>query len=277
MPKEFKYTDQQILAVLKDPSYKSNRQRAIALGTLPNGGMNRRINEVREKYGLPEPEPSKIGRPAKKKEDMGILKYEEIKKDDRLIHDKKRLIVLAIDSQEMTLKRMTGSTFVLSRKRFDAMAKDFKKLPTGDPQGGPVTTYYIPPGTEVGDINIAGTAIKDLPDEDKQGIISHFVSGGPKPGEIPQPGGGGEGWGTVVKRQVPLFSEEDYIDPEWGVIERAAEEMIPGGRSYMDKINQLLDIMVVECREDPLMKLAAMTIAKNMLERGFAEEIAHER
>lgn len=59
-------TDEQILEVLRDPQYTSEKQRAEALGITPNSGTNNRFRAIREQYGIPEPEPpKKPGRPKK--------------------------------------------------------------------------------------------------------------------------------------------------------------------------------------------------------------------
>ncbi len=60
-----KITDEQILEVLQDPKYKSEKERAEALGVKVGGTINNRFRAIREQYGLPDPEPSKRGRPKK--------------------------------------------------------------------------------------------------------------------------------------------------------------------------------------------------------------------
>lgn len=49
--------------------------------------------------------------------------------------------------------------------------------------------------------------------------------------------------------------------------------MIPSRRDYLDRIDQLLDIMAPECRKTPLLKMDVMTIVISMLNRGFDEEV----
>lgn len=254
-----KVTDKEVLKVLQDPGYKSDSARCIALDITPNGGVYKRFRRLRAEHGIAEPvkkkkpdmkEPPKTQLP---EEIMGkpiaqALKFDEIKKDDRLTRNGKRLIVVAIDDKEMTLQRMDCSFFTLTRAQFEH-TEGYSKTPSGDPRGGPVTTYYIEPGTEI-------------------------AGGGPDLNQLPQTGSGGGG-----SNKKPLFEDIDYTDPAWGVAKErprcvdCRKELTDEGRGYLDRIDQLLQIMVPECRKNPLMVVDVKAIAMAMLERGFDEEV----
>lgn len=253
---------------------------AKAVGLATGGYTYKRIDKIRaEINGSKSTEPT--------------LAFSDIKENDRLMRAGKRLVVITTDPSYIRVRRMDGTTETISRKDFSEHAAEYTRVPAGDSQCGPVTTYYIPPGTEPGDIEVDGTAIKDLPDEDKRKIIDSFTSGlngGPEPSQLPQPGSGGSGCApgmtinqdfeeavqemeAINKPKPPLFEDVDYIDPDWGVIEKEATEMIPARRDYLDRIDQLLDIMVLECRANPLLRMDVMAIATSMLNRGFDEEV----
>lgn len=151
---------------------------AKAVGLATGGYTYRRIDKIRaELNGAKSTEPT--------------LAFSDIKENDRLMRAGKRLVVITTDPSYIRVRRMDGTTETISRKDFSRHATEYTRVPAGDSQGGPVTTYYIPPGTEPGDIKVNGTAIKDLPNVDKQKIIDSFTSGlngGPEPNNLPQPG-----------------------------------------------------------------------------------------
>jgi hypothetical protein len=184
---------------------------AKAVGLATGGYTYRRIDKIRaELNGAKSTEPT--------------LAFSDIKENDRLMRAGKRLVVVTTDPSYIRVRRMDGTTETISRKDFSKHAAEYTKVPQGDPQGGPVTTYYIEPGTEVG-------------------------KGGPGPSQIPQPGSGGRGggkseplsltaeeWGELegvqddLKAEAgpkpPIFEDVDYIDPEWGVMEEREPHII---------------------------------------------------
>ena len=58
-----KITEEQIVKVLRNSRYISERQRAIALWSIPSGSHIKKFRELRKKYGIPESEPGKRGKP----------------------------------------------------------------------------------------------------------------------------------------------------------------------------------------------------------------------
>lgn len=304
-----KLTEEQIVAVLRDLQYKSERQRAIALGATPGSGINNRFKAIRKQYGIPEPEPARIGRP---KEAEASGSQTDIKLYDTLTNNGVWYRVIDVDVDGFIIKRTDNYGDPITVHKTDSLAgkTGYKKrdLP-------PVKTYIDPSlknkppafGAKPGDIKIDGTAIRDLPEEAKQKIVAHLaIGGGPKPEETPQPGSGGAGATVDVTKPAPRFEEVDYTDPDWGVTENPArcadcgrvltpeerkyyefrcekcerrwmdvpDDKVPR-REYLDRIDQLLDIMALECRKNPLLKLDVMTIAKSILDRGFEEEVAN--
>jgi hypothetical protein len=223
---------------------------AKAVGLATGGYTYRRIDKIRaELNGVKSTEPA--------------LAFSDIKENDRLLRSGKRLVVVTTDPSYIRVRRMDGSTETISRKDFSEHAAEYTRVPTGDPQGGPVTTYYIEPGTEPG---------KDAPTEltreertEMEGIL--------------------EGLKEEIEPKKPLFEPVDYIDPEWGVTEPEEPmdeitipiKLVAGNRPYLDRISHLLDIMAPECRKTPLLKMDVMTIAISMLNRGFDEEVRNEQ
>lgn len=226
-----KVTDQEVLEVLRDPGYKSDSARCIALNITPNGGIYKRFKRLRAEHGIPEKEkkkkpdikkPSKITFPKETKVGAAaeMLKFEDIKKDDRLTRNGKRLIVVAIDDSAMTLQRMDCSVFTLTRTQFNN-TEGYSKVPAGDPRGGPVTTYRIDPASFGKDSAIPFAKIIDPP-----------CPGGGGAGPVVVPAGG-DG--------KPLFKEEDYIDPDWGFVPVVLDPSpaMPGKMTLGDLIDQI--------------------------------------
>jgi len=134
------------VAVLRDPQYTSERQRCFALGVTPSGTVGKKFRELREKHGIPEPERDKRGgRRIGPADESGALRVDDIRKDDRLMYGKKRLIVLSVDDEGLRLRRMDGNEYRLSWRQFKANASQYTKVPAGDPQGSPVKSYRIEP------------------------------------------------------------------------------------------------------------------------------------
>lgn len=205
---------------------------AKAVGLATGGYTYRRIDKIRaEINGVKSTEPT--------------LSFSDIRENDRLLRAGKRLVVVTTDPSYIRVRRMDGSTESISRKDFSEHAAEYTRVPVGDPQGGPVTTYHIEPGTEPG--KEAPTELTREERAEMEGIL--------------------EGLKEEIEPKKPLFEPVDYIDPEWGVTEQTA------GRDYLDRINDLLDIMAPECRANPLLRMDVITIAISMLERGFEEEI----
>jgi hypothetical protein len=138
---------------------------AKAVGLATGGYTYRRIDKIRaELNGAKSTEPT--------------LSFSDIRENDRLMRAGKRLVVVTTEPSYIRVRRMDGTTETISRKDFSEHAAEYTRVSAGDPQGGPVTTYYIEPGTEVG-------------------------KGGPGPSQIPQPGSGGRGYWIAE-------SEADY-------------------------------------------------------------------
>jgi len=246
-----KVTDEQILEVLRDPQYTSESQRARALGMGTGSTLNNRFKALREKHGIEQPATRKGGRPKKgePKVEERMVKFQEIIAGDRLLRAGKRLIVLKVEGDTVLLKRMDGSTFELTEKQFNAA--EYAKVPGGDPQGEPVTTYHIQPGTE--------------PE------IFVGTSGGPM--NAPQPGDGGQG-----ARTKPLFEEVDYTDPDWGVAEpdeiTIPIKLVAGNRPYLNRISCLLDIVLPDCESGKQIVEEIISLAIKILDKGIREEVS---
>lgn len=293
-----KVTEEQIVKVLRDPLYTSDRQRALALGQTPSGAHTKKFRELREKYGIPQPEAGKRGRMAgqKKAENQpGALRFNDIKKDDRLMRDGKRLIVVAIGEQGVSLRGMDGSIKFLHRQDFEKNAGEYIKVPPGDPQGAPVKTYIDPTlKLSAGDIKVNGQPIKNLPDEDKKKIVDKLKEDAEprKPGMTIN----SEFEAAVqemeaeheARKIVPVhidlemedsadpvspFRDVDYTDSEWGAAVKEISDTILSHREYLDRINRLLDLTMPDCADrDIAYKVAGL--AEKMLEIGITGEIA---
>ena len=125
-----KASDEQIIEKMMKLKNPSDRQIAIACGVTPSGSFSNRLREIRRNNKIPEPDRTRKGRPPAK--DTDILRFEDVRKDDRLMKGKKRLIVLAVREDELLLQRMDGTSFTISRKTFNATA-EYSKVPAGDP------------------------------------------------------------------------------------------------------------------------------------------------
>lgn len=166
MAMKSKIADEEIRKYINEG--KTNAQIAKALGVKqPN--INVRINKLRAEFGklLPDPE-----QPAKPE----ALKFENIQKDDRLMLDGKRLVIVAVGTEGFSFRNMQGSIKFTHRKEFEKNIKNYTKVPPGDPQGAPVKAYKVDPKPKIsaGDIKVGGKPIKDLPDKDKAKIVEHL-------------------------------------------------------------------------------------------------------
>lgn len=85
----------------------------------------------------------------------------------------------------------------------------------------------------------------------------------------------------------PEFDEIDYIDPEWGVIKPISNadepmdeitipiKLVAGNRPYLDRISQLLDLMMPECGNERI-RTQVSELASNILFNGIRKEAGHE-
>lgn len=227
-----KVTEEQIVEVLRDPQYTSERQRCLALGIMLGGFNMKRFDEIRQKYGIPKPEPGKGGKPRSLKAESALaplLKFDDIQKGNRLIWRKKRLIVLSRNDEEIRLRRMDGSEYKLSRKQFEEGAAEYSLVPPEDLQCGPVKTYIDP-------------SLKDRK----------------------------ESMDNPLPETIKPMTEDEHRQAH-----RIPECYVPGRprRDYLDKISRLLDLMMPECRKNPLLRVDVKSIAKSIFDAGFEEEL----
>jgi hypothetical protein len=295
-------TEEQIIRVLRNPQYTSERQRCIALGIVPSGSQIKKFNTLRKRYGIPDPEPGKRGKA------MSIntiapapapLKFDDIQKDNRLMWRKKRLIVILKTDEEIRFRRMDGSEYKLSRKQFEETAAEYTLVPPGDPQGGPVKTY-IDHSLKVGKAvdAVFGTAEITHKTDKKPATINPNLEECFKPAPELTPEERAEleeiaealkaemitedkvkeVFGITEEVQLPKaeipepFKDEDYVDSEWGAAEKEISDTVLRRREYLDKIDQLLDLMMPVCRLNPLLKVDVKNLAKSIMETGFNEE-----
>lgn len=162
-----KFTDEQILVLLRDPQYTSNRQIASALGKdTICGAFHKKLTQLRKENGIPEPE-RKRGRKAgstnnqtAKKEVKDIkppvplntetLSFDDIRVEDRLLRNGKRLVVIAVSAEEISVRNMQEQILHFSRKYCEKYASEFTRVSPGDLKGAPVHTYRIKPREEQG-------------------------------------------------------------------------------------------------------------------------------
>ncbi|MDD4566194.1 MAG: hypothetical protein PHE79_12065 [Eubacteriales bacterium] len=69
------------------------------------------------------------------------------------------------------------------------------------------------------------------------------------------------------------FSNIDYVDSDWGKVEREISETVLNRREYLDKIDKLLDLMLPICRANPLLRIDVSNLAKSIMESGFDVEV----
>lgn len=282
-----KVTEEMIVAVLCDPQYTSERQRSLALWPTASGSHLRKFKELRKKYNIPEPEPGKRGKPIKVERPPSTLRYEDIRKDDRLMKGKKRLIVLAVKEDVMLLQKMDGATYTLSRKIFNATAGEYSKVPPGGPQAGPVKTYVDPalkgldgrkPGMTINPVFEA--AVQDMVAQNEakeQPIVPESMIREAVQSAIDDT--------TNIKLDLEMESSADpvspftrepegYIDPAYS-FDREPEPAKPEIRDYLSDINQLLDILVGDCAESEMAEQTKKLICYKLV-IGFKREIGQE-
>jgi hypothetical protein len=68
------------------------------------------------------------------------------------------------------------------------------------------------------------------------------------------------------------FKDIDYTDSEWGGAEKEISDTVLGRREYLDKIDQLLDLMIGDCK-DPEMAYQVRKLACFTLITGIKDEI----
>lgn len=125
------------------------------------------------------------------------LKFSDIKVNDRLKKDGKLLIVTAKGTSHITAQQMDGSALNISRVQISKGGYE-KVEPYGG--SGPVTTYFIEPGTEKADEKVE-KAEKIEKAEKVEKVEKPLKEIGPEPGVS-----------SADKKK-----EIDYIDPDWGV------------------------------------------------------------
>lgn len=239
-------TDDQIVELIKSNPTMSNRAIAMELGMSVSGPTNTRIKQLRATINGEAP----IG---------PTLNFSDIRVNDRLLRAGKRLVVVSAEESYIRVRRMDGSAESISRKDFSQRAAEYTKVPFGDSQGGPVTTYHIPPGTEPG---------KDAPTELTEGERTEME-------------GILEGLKEEIEPKKPLFEPVDYIDPEWGVTEPEEPmdeitipiKLVAGNRPYLDRISHLLDIVLPDCTANMVDDTVDLAVA--MLVNGIREEARH--
>lgn len=155
-----KVSDEQIIELIEKGL--NNRQIAIELELSPTGQINNRCRELRKHHGTAET--------------VRALKFEDIKKDDRLMREGKRLIVVVIDEYGLSVKNMREQILTISRKDFEKTASEYTKVPAGDPQGSPVK-IYTDPTLKAGDVKIGCQSIKNLSDTVKGKIVEGLKEG----------------------------------------------------------------------------------------------------
>lgn len=288
-----KITEDQIVKVLRDPQYKSERQRSLALWPTPSGSHITKFREIRKKYGIPEPEAPIKGRPATReipKSREAVLRFDDIRKDDRLMRGPKRLIVLSVDNEGILFRRMDGSEYRVTRKQFELTAQEYTKVPLGDPQGSPVKVYTDPSfKISAGDVKVNGQPIKNLPDAVKEKIVEKLIE------EVPistssakelagrKPATSNPKFEAAVQDMIAMnetredpvkVPEPDYIDPAYSFDRQPepAEKII---RGYLADIDQLLDILIRDCAEPEMAEQTKKLICYKLV-IGFQREIGQE-
>ena len=176
MTRNYKVSDEQILELIVKGL--NNRQIALEYGLVPSGNFNNRCRELRKNNGVPESS-GKRGRTAEAKTveiKSTVLKFEDIRKDERLMNGKKRLIVVAVGSEGFSYRNMEGSIKFMNRKDFEKNAAEYTNVPPGDPQGAPVKTYRIDsePKLSAGDVKVNSQPIKNLPENVKEKIADNL-------------------------------------------------------------------------------------------------------
>ena len=88
-------------------------------------------------------------------------------------------------------------------------------------------------------------------------------------------------------KQKPKFEPVDYTDPEWGVIKPISNadepmdeitipiKLVAGNRPYLDRISQLLDLMMSECGNERI-RIQVSALAGNILFNGIRKEAGEE-
>lgn len=75
---------------------------------------------------------------------------------------------------------------------------------------------------------------------------------------------------SEIKRRIG-YAEDDYIDPEWGITQKPAQESKPI-RGYLVDINQLLDLLIGDC-DSPEMAEQTKKLICYKLVIGFKKEL----
>ncbi len=171
MAGNYKVSDEQIIELIEKGL--NNRQIALELGLKPAGNFNNRCREIRKGCD-PGSIGKRRGRPTTKPEtptagpvpqateskapDIG-LRFDELRPGVKFLRNGKPIFVKAVTNKnEITIEDRFGYKGVIGRKYFDDNPGKFARAEQ----------------PEIGDIKIAGTPIKDLPDTDKEKIAKHL-------------------------------------------------------------------------------------------------------
>lgn len=276
--------------VLRDPQYTSERQRCMALGVTPSGGTQRKLQELRNKYGIPEPEPWKKG-PQKGSHiatEPEVLKFSDIRKEDRLIRDHKRLAIIAVTENDLTYRDMQERVFTITRGYFEKHAREFTKVTPGDPKGNPVTAYIDPAvkkpavdnpdfdtavqdmvkGTKFEQVMARAKAEKSSRDDTRYMPTVESLFVGPPKAAPP----------SIDIEMDPI--RDDQMDPAYLFdrmpdMEREISETVIGRRDYLDRIERLLDLMAP--LDDDGLRERTKLLCERILFMGIDGEAAGDR
>lgn len=194
-----KTTDEDLKKIISENPNTSNRQICLQAGLTPSGPTNVRIDRLKRDMGI-----------------NPVLRFADIKAGDRLLRAGKRLIVTERAETYIEVQAMDGSVKKISRGNFSKTAHGYTRIPPDVPQGGPVTTYYIEPGTEPGASNNKNPA----------------------------------------------------------AARPASKEAEPPRRDYLDKIDQLLSVVMPDC--ETVMLDEVINLAVKMLASGIREEVEYD-
>lgn len=298
-----KYSNEQLLELLKDPKYKSNRQIAIALGKKSiDGALNERLNQLREDNGIPKPS-GKRGAPVLPKAARNIaapkiqeidstykvpapppgtelLKFDDIRPGDPLLRNGKPIDVIGLEKDKksaekdrLIIKDRFNYTDKVMRKYFDdnpgKFVRDEARIGS---KAKPVNEAHK---LTAGNIKVNGQPIQNLPDSVKEKIVEKL-----KEDAVPDPAENTDLEIAIESAPTdagPLhighFEDVDYTDSEWDGAEKEISDTVLARREYLDKIDQLLDLMISDCTDkDMAFKVAG--VAAKILENGIADEIA---
>lgn len=273
-----KVSDEQIIEKLQDPSITSYRQVAQALGTTPSGEFNNTCRQLCKRHGIPEKIQKNGRKPAGGNQVSDTaLKFEEIQREDRLMRNGKRLVVIATGDAGFSVRNMMEKIIFVSREDFEKDAAQYIKVPAGDPKAAQAETNkkpafirqdfeecFKPIHQVVKDADKSKKSMEDIIHTDS---AENVVESAPADT-------GSVHIDTGIDYTRDPFEPEDYIDTEWGAVEREISDTVLSYRDYLNKIDQLIDLMLPSCSGVYMpMTENVLTIAKDMLDEGFKAEV----